>query len=198
MEQQITLTKEPMIFDAKKGMGMDLTTRLLKDRILHINGPINSATSEIIVNSLIYLEGQDPEKEIKVYINSPGGVITDGMAIYDTMQHIKCPVSTIAVGLAASMGAFLLAAGDKGKRYALPNAEILIHQPLGGASGQATEIDIAAKHILKIRDSLNHILAERCNQPIDEIEKNTERDNWMTAQEALEFGVIDAIMRKEK
>ena len=175
---------------------MNITSRLLKDRIIHINGPIDGPTSEAVVNALIYLEGVAPDKEIKMYINSPGGSVTDGMAIYDTMQYISCPVSTIALGLAASMGAFLLAAGEKGRRFALPHTEILIHQPLGGAVGQATEIDIAARHIIKTRSVLNGILSERCNQSLEVIERNTDRDNWMTAKEALDFGIIDQIVTK--
>ena len=145
---------------------------------------------------LLYLEGQDPEKDIALYINSPGGVITDGMAIYDTMQYIKCDVSTICIGMAASMGAFLLAAGAKGKRFALPNSEIMIHQPSGGAKGQATDISIHANHILRTKKRLNEILSERTGQPIEVVERDTERDNFLTAQEALEYGLIDKVIDK--
>ena len=199
-EQLIYNTSVPAITERQNGIpiSMGITSRLLLDRIIHINGPIDGPTSETVVNELLFLESKDPEKEIKLYINSPGGSVTDGMAIYDTMQYISCPVSTIALGLAASMGAFLLAGGEVGRRFALPHTEILIHQPLGGAAGQATEIDIAAKHIIKTRSTLNEILSTRCKQPMDIIERNTERDNWMNAKEALEFGIIDKIIEKPK
>ena len=172
----------------------DIFSRLLNDRIIILNDEVNSASAGVIVAQLLYLEGQDPEKDISLYINSPGGVITDGMAIYDTMQYIKCDVSTICIGMAASMGSFLLAAGTKGKRLALPNAEIMIHQPSGGAQGQATDINIAAQHILRTRDRLNKIYAERTGQPLEVIQRDTERDNFMTAQEALEYGLIDKVI----
>ena len=172
----------------------DIFSRLLNDRIIILNDEVNSASAGVIVAQLLYLEGQDPEKDISLYINSPGGVITDGMAIYDTMQYIKCDVSTICIGMAASMGSFLLAAGAKGKRLALPNAEIMIHQPSGGAQGQATDINIAAQHILRTRDRLNKIYAERTGQPLEVIQRDTERDNFMTAQEALEYGLIDKVI----
>ena len=172
----------------------DIFSRLLNDRIIILNDEVNSASAGVVVAQLLYLEGQDPEKDISLYINSPGGVITDGMAIYDTMQYIKCDVSTICIGMAASMGSFLLAAGAKGKRLALPNAEIMIHQPSGGAQGQATDINIAAKHILRTRERLNQIYAERTGQPLEVIERDTERDNFMTAQEALEYGLIDKVI----
>ena len=172
----------------------DIFSRLLNDRILLLNEEVNSASAGVVVAQLLYLEGQDPEKDISLYINSPGGVITDGMAIYDTMQYIKCDVSTICLGMAASMGAFLLAAGAKGKRFALPNSEIMIHQPSGGAQGQATDISIHANHILRIKDRLNRILSERTGQPLEVVQRDTERDNFMTAQEALEYGLIDKVI----
>ena len=172
----------------------DIFSRLLNDRIILLNEEVNSASAGVVVAQLLYLEGQDPEKDISLYINSPGGVITDGMAIYDTMQYIKCDVSTICLGMAASMGAFLLAAGTKGKRFALPNSEIMIHQPSGGAQGQATDISIHANHILRVKDRLNHILSERTGQPLEVIQRDTERDNFMTAQEALEYGLIDKVI----
>ena len=172
----------------------DIFSRLLNDRIILLNEEVNSASAGVVVAQLLYLEGQDPEKDISLYINSPGGVITDGMAIYDTMQYIKCDVSTICLGMAASMGAFLLAAGTKGKRFALPNSEIMIHQPSGGAQGQATDISIHANHILRVKDKLNQILSERTGQPLDVVKRDTERDNFMTAQEALEYGLIDQVI----
>ena len=172
----------------------DIFSRLLNDRIILLNEEVNSASAGVVVAQLLYLEGQDPEKDISLYINSPGGVITDGMAIYDTMQYIKCDVSTICLGMAASMGAFLLATGTKGKRFALPNSEIMIHQPSGGAQGQATDISIHANHILRVKDKLNQILSERTGQPLDVVKRDTERDNFMTAQEALEYGLIDKVI----
>ena len=172
----------------------DIFSRLLNDRIILLNEEVNSASAGVVVAQLLYLEGQDPEKDISLYINSTGGVITDGMAIYDTMQYIKCDVSTICLGMAASMGAFLLAAGTKGKRFALPNSEIMIHQPSGGAQGQATDISIHANHILRVKDKLNQILSERTGQPLDVVKRDTERDNFMTAQEALEYGLIDKVI----
>lgn len=174
----------------------DIFSRLLNDRIILLNEDVNSASAGVIVAQLLYLEGQDPEKDISLYINSPGGVITDGMAIYDTMQYIKCDVSTICIGMAASMGAFLLAAGAKGKRFALPNSEIMIHQPSGGAQGQATDISIHANHILHVKKKLNTILSERTGQPLEVVERDTERDNFMTAQEALEYGLIDKVIER--
>ncbi len=174
----------------------DIFSRLLNDRIVMLNEEVNNASAGVIVAQLLYLEGQDPEKDIALYINSPGGVITDGMAIYDTMQYIKCDVSTICIGMAASMGAFLLAAGAKGKRFALPNSEIMIHQPSGGAQGQATDISIHANHILRTKKRLNHILAERTGQSLEIIERDTERDNFLTAQEALEYGLVDKVIEK--
>lgn len=172
----------------------DIYSRLLKDRIIMLGSAIDDNVANAIVSQLLFLEAEDPEKDIHLYINSPGGSVTAGMAIYDTMQFIKPDVQTICIGMAASMGSFLLTAGAKGKRYALPNAEIMIHQPLGGAQGQATEIEIAARHILKTREKLNKILAERTGQPVEVIEKDTDRDNFMSAEEALEYGLIDKIM----
>lgn len=178
----------------------DIYSRLLKDRIIFLGEEVNEVTASLVVAQLLFLEAEDPEKDIQLYINSPGGSVTAGMAIYDTMQYIKCDVSTICIGMAASMGAFLLSGGTKGKRMALPNAEIMIHQPLGGAQGQATEIEIAAKHILQTKEKLNKILAENCNQPLDVIAKDTDRDNWMTAEEACKYGLIDNVItsREEK
>ena len=174
----------------------DIFSRLLNDRIVMLNEEVNNASASVICAQLLYLEGQDPEKDISLYINSPGGVITAGMAIYDTMQYIKCDVSTICMGMAASMGSFLLAAGAKGKRIALPNSEIMIHQPSGGAQGQATDIEIQANHILAIKKRLNTILSEKTGQPYETIAKDTERDNWMTAEEAMNYGIIDKIIEK--
>ncbi len=174
----------------------DIFSRLLNDRIVMLNEEVNATTASLVVAQLLYLEGQDPNKDISLYINSPGGSVTDGMAIYDTMQYIKCDVSTICMGMAASMGAFLLAAGAKGKRYALPNADIMIHQPSGGAQGQATDIEIHTKHILHTKQKLNEILAKNTGQPLDVIKADTERDNFMTAQEALEYGLIDKVIEK--
>ncbi|EJS74954.1 MULTISPECIES: ATP-dependent Clp endopeptidase proteolytic subunit ClpP [Bacillus] len=171
----------------------DIYSRLLKDRIIMLGSAIDDNVANSIVSQLLFLESQDPEKDIHIYINSPGGSITAGMAIYDTMQFIKPQVSTICIGMAASMGAFLLAAGEKGKRYALPNSEVMIHQPLGGAQGQATEIEIAAKRILFLREKLNQILADRTGQPIEVLQRDTDRDNFMTAEKALEYGLIDKI-----
>jgi ATP-dependent Clp protease protease subunit len=172
----------------------DIFSRLLNDRIIVLSEDVNDTSASLVVAQLLYLEGQDPDKDISLYINSPGGSISAGMAIHDTMQYIKCDVSTICMGMAASMGAFLLASGTKGKRFALPNAEIMIHQPLGGAQGQATEIEIAAEHILRTKKKLNTILSENTGQPYETIVKDTERDNWLTAQEALEYGLIDKVM----
>ncbi|WP_290369533.1 ATP-dependent Clp endopeptidase proteolytic subunit ClpP [Pseudoneobacillus rhizosphaerae] len=174
----------------------DIYSRLLKDRIIMLGSAIDDNVANSIVAQLLFLEAENPEKDITLYINSPGGSITAGMAIYDTMQYIKANVSTVCIGMAASMGAFLLAAGEKGKRYALPNSEVMIHQPLGGAQGQATEIEIAAKRILFLRDKLNGILAERTGQPIEVIAKDTDRDNFMTAEQAKEYGLIDTIITR--
>lgn len=172
----------------------DIYSRLLKDRIIMLGSQIDDNVANSIVSQLLFLQAQDPEKDIYLYINSPGGSVTAGMAIYDTMQHIKPDVQTICIGMAASMGSFLLAAGAKGKRFALPNAEVMIHQPLGGAQGQATEIEIAARHILKTREKLNRILSERTGQPIEKIDKDTDRDNFLSAEEAKEYGLIDEVM----
>ena len=172
----------------------DIYSRLLKDRIIMLSGPVTDDLANSIISQLLFLDAQDSEKDIYLYINSPGGSVTAGLAIYDTMNFVKADVQTIVMGMAASMGSFLLTAGTKGKRFALPNAEIMIHQPLGGAQGQATEIEIAARHILKTRERLNKILAERTGQPIEVIEKDTDRDNFMTAQEAKDYGLIDEIM----
>lgn len=175
----------------------DIYSRLLKDRIIFLGDEVNDVTAGLVVAQLLFLEAEDPDKDIHLYINSPGGSVTAGMAIYDTMQYIKPDVSTICIGMAASMGAFLLNAGAKGKRFALPNSEIMIHQPLGGAKGQATDIEIHAKWILKIRERLNQILSERTGQPIEKIQEDTERDNFMSAQEAKEYGLIDEVIEKK-
>ena len=174
----------------------DIFSRLLNDRIIVLSAEVNDATASLVIAQLLYLESQDPEKDISLYINSPGGSVSAGLAIYDTMQYIKCDVSTICMGMAASMGAFLLSAGAKGKRYALPNAEIMIHQPLGGAKGQATEIILAADHIKKTRENLNRILSENTGKPLEVIEKDTERDNFMSATEAMEYGLVDKVIAK--
>ena len=174
----------------------DIYSRLLKDRLIFLGEEVNETTASIVVAQMLFLEAEDPEKDISLYINSPGGSVTAGMAIYDTMQYIKCDVSTICIGMAASMGAFLLAGGAKGKRYALPNAEIMIHQPLGGAQGQATEIQIAAEHILATKKKLNTILSENTGKDYETIAADTERDNWKTAIEAKEYGLIDAVITK--
>lgn len=174
----------------------DIFSRLLNDRIIFLGEEVNDTTASLVVAQLLYLEAQDPDKDIQMYINSPGGSVTAGMAIYDTMQYIKCDVETICMGMAASMGAFLLAGGTKGKRLALPNAEIMIHQPSGGAQGQATEIQIAAEHILRTRQNLNKILSENTGQPLDVIRIDTERDNFMTAEEAKAYGLIDEVISR--
>ena len=188
----------PMVV-VKEGRGersYDIYSRLLNDRIIFLSDEVNDVTASLVVAQLLYLEAKDPEKDICLYINSPGGSITAGMAIYDTMNFIKCDVSTICVGMAASMGAFLLAAGAKGKRLALPNSEIMIHQPLGGMQGQATDIKIHADRIIKMRETLNSILAEKTGKPIEIIEKDTDRDNFMSAKEAMEYGLIDKVIEK--
>ena len=174
----------------------DIYSRLLEDRIIFLTGEINDAVADTVVAQLIYLEGKDPNKDICLYINSPGGSVTAGMAIYDTMNYIKCDVSTICIGLAASMGAFLLSSGARGKRYALPNSEIMIHQPLGGAQGQASDIKIQADHIMKTKHRLNTILAKNCSKPYEIIEMDTDRDNYLSADDALEYGLIDQIFEK--
>ena len=175
----------------------DIFSRLLKDRIIFIGDEITDATASLVVAQLLFLESEDPEKYIHIYINSPGGSVTAGMAIYDTMNYIKPDVSTICVGMAASMGAFLLAAGKKGKRYALPNSEIMIHQPLGGAKGQASDVKIHAEFLLKTRDKLNKILSENTGKPLEQIEKDTDRDNFMIAEEAMNYGLIDQVMTRK-
>ena len=176
----------------------DIYSRLLKDRIIILGEEVNDVTASLVVSQMLFLEAEDPDKDINLYIMSPGGSVTAGMAIYDTMQFIKCDVSTICMGMAASMGAFLLAGGTKGKRLALPNAEIMIHQPSGGAQGQATEIEIVADHILKTKEKLNRILAENTGQTYEKIKADTERDNYMTAQKALEYGLIDVVVDKRQ
>ena len=174
----------------------DLPSRLLEDRIIFLTGEVNDASANAVIAQLIYLEGKDPTKDISLYINSPGGSVSAGLAIYDTMNYIKCDVSTICMGMAASMGAFLLSSGAKGKRFALPNAEVMIHQPLGGTQGQASDIKIAAEHILRTKARLNRILAENCNRPVSDLERDTDRDNWLTAEQAKEYGLIDKVFTK--
>ncbi len=174
----------------------DIYSRLLNDRIIMLHDEVNSATASVVVAQLLYLESQDPTKDISLYINSPGGSVTDGLAIYDTMQYIKCDVSTICMGMAASMGAFLLSAGTKGKRLALPNSTIMIHQPLGGYKGQATDMEIHTKYMLDTKERLNRILSENTGKPLDVVKNDTERDNFMTAQQALEYGLIDKVIDK--
>lgn len=176
----------------------DIYSRLLKERIIFLGEEVNDTTASLVVSQLLFLESEDPEKDINLYINSPGGSVTAGMAIYDTMQYVKCDVSTMCMGMAASMGAFLLAGGAKGKRLALPNAEIMIHQPSGGAQGQATEIEIAAEHILKTKKRLNTILSKNTGQSYETIARDTERDNWLSAQEALEYGLIDKVVENRQ
>jgi len=174
----------------------DIFSRLLNERIVMLSDEVNDVTASLVIAQLLHLESEDPEKDISFYINSPGGVVTAGLAIFDTMNYIKCDVATICMGMAASMGSFLLAAGAKGKRMALPNSEIMIHQPMGGARGQASDIKIAADHILKTRERLNTILAERTGQPLDVIERDTDRDNFMSAEEAMQYGIVDKILNK--
>ena len=174
----------------------DIFSRLLNDRIVMLSDEVNDVTASLVVAQLLYLEGQDPDKDIQLYINSPGGSITSGMAIFDTMQYVKCDVSTICVGMAASMGSFLLAAGAKGKRFALPNSEIMIHQPSGGAQGQATDIKIHAEHIIRIRQKMNQLYAGFTGKPIEVIERDTERDNFMSAEEAMAYGLVDKVIYK--
>lgn len=176
----------------------DIYSRLLKDRIVLIGGPIDDHVANLIVAQILFLEAEDPEKDIQMYINSPGGVVTAGMAIYDTMQYVKCPVSTICIGQAASMGAFLLAAGSKGKRFATPNARIMIHQPMGGAQGQATDIDIQAREILRMKDVLNQLLSKHTGQPLEKVSQDTERDYFMSAEESKVYGLIDEVFQPRK
>ena len=175
----------------------DIYSRLLKDRIIFLGEEVTDVSASVIVAQLLFLEAEDPEKDIHLYINSPGGSVTAGMAIYDTMQYIKCDVSTICMGMAASMGAFLLAGGTKGKRYALPNAEVMIHQPLGGAKGQATDIQIAAEHIIKTKERMNRMMAEFTGQDLETIKRDTERDNWLTAEEAKAYGLVDQVITRK-
>jgi ATP-dependent Clp protease protease subunit len=198
MRKDIFMSLVPTVIE-QTGRGeraYDIYSRLLNDRIVMLHDEVNSVTASLVVAQLLFLEGQDPDKDIHLYINSPGGSVTDGMAIFDTMNYIKCDVSTICMGMAASMGAFLLAAGAKGKRFALPNSEIMIHQPLGGTKGQATDIEIHAKHIIRTKEKLNRLLAEMTGQSIEVIERDTDRDNFMTAQQALEYGIVDKVMDK--
>ncbi|MBQ4136583.1 MAG: ATP-dependent Clp protease proteolytic subunit [Clostridia bacterium] len=185
----------PMVIEqtAHGERSFDIFSRLLNDRIIFLADEVNHVTASLVVAQMLYLESQDPDKDIYLYIDSPGGSVSDGLAIYDTMNYIKCDVSTICIGMAASMGAFLLSSGAKGKRIALPNSEIMIHQPLGGAQGQASDMLIAADHIKRTRDRLNSILAENTGKPIDVIAKDTDRDNWLTAQAALEYGIVDKV-----
>ena len=188
----------PYVIERNNGMerSYDLPSRLLEDRIIFLNGEVNDSSANAIIAQLLYLEGKDPTKDISLYINSPGGSVSAGLAIYDTMNYIKCDVSTICMGMAASMGAFLLSSGAKGKRFALPNAEVMIHQPLGGAQGQASDIKIAAEHILRTKARLNRIMAENCGRPVSDLERDTDRDNWLTAEQAKEYGLIDKVFTK--
>ena len=190
----------PMVVDqtGSNERSYDIYSRLLEDRIVFLTGEIDDASANIVIAQLIYLEGKNPDKDIYLYINSPGGSVSAGMAIYDTINYIKCDVSTICIGLAASMGAFLLSSGTKGKRFALPNSEIMIHQPLGGTQGQASDIEIQARHIQKIKAKLNHILSENTGKPLSTIERDTDRDNYMSAEEAKEYGLIDNIFVTRK
>ncbi len=193
-----TMSLVPVVIEqtSRGERSFDIYSRLLKERIIFLGEEVNDVSANLVVAQLLFLESEDPSKDISLYINSPGGSISAGMAIYDTMQYIKCDVSTICVGMAASMGAFLLAGGTKGKRKALPNAEILIHQPLGGAQGQATEIEIAARHIIRTKERMNRLLAENTGKSYEDLVKDTDRDNWMTAQEAVEYGLIDSVVEK--
>ncbi len=195
-KEKFLMSLVPMVVEqtSRGERSYDIFSRLLNDRIIMLCDQVNDATASLVVAQLLYLEGQDPDKDIHLYINSPGGSVTAGMAIYDTMNYIKPDVSTICIGMAASMGAFLLAAGAKGKRFALPNSEIMIHQPLGGAQGQATDVMIHAEHIVKIKSRLNQILSERTGKPLDVITKDTERDNFMTAQQACDYGLVDKVI----
>ena len=190
----------PMVVEQTSGgeRSFDIYSRLLKDRIIFLGEEINDHTASLVVAQLLFLESEDPDKDINLYINSPGGSVTAGMAIYDTMQFIKCDVSTICIGMAASMGAFLLSSGAKGKRLALPNSEIMIHQPLGGVRGQAEDIKIHTERLLKIRETLNRIISENTGQTMEQVEKDTDRDNFMTAEEALSYGLIDKVIKSRK
>ena len=200
-ERQVTkMALVPVVVEqtSRGERSYDIYSRLLNDRIIFLADEVNDVTASLVVAQLLYLEAQDPDKDIYLYINSPGGSISAGMAIYDTMNYIKCDVSTICIGMAASMGAFLLSSGAKGKRFALPNAEVMIHQPLGGMQGQASDIKIHADHIIKIRAKLNRILAEQTGKPLETIEKDTERDNFMSANEACEYGLVDKVITKKE
>jgi ATP-dependent Clp protease protease subunit len=190
----------PTVIDGsdQSGRAYDIFSRLLKDRIVFLGDEVNDVTANLVVAQLLFLEAQDPKKDISLYINSPGGSISAGMAIYDTMCHIKCDVSTICLGIAASMGAFLLSGGTKGKRYALPNAEIMIHQPLGGMQGSAADMEIAAKHILRVKEKLYTIMARNCGKNYDQIKEDCDRDNWLTAREACDYGLIDHVFGDDK
>lgn len=194
--QRKIMTYLPYVIEQVPGgeRSYDLYSRLLKDRIVFLGGEVNQATANSIIAQLLFLESDNPNKDIQLFINSPGGSVSDGLAIFDTMRHVKCDVSTICVGMAASMGAFLLAGGTKGKRFALPNSEVMIHQPLGGAQGQATDMQIAVAHIMRTKQKLNRYLAENSGQPYEKVCQDTERDNWMSAQEAKEYGLIDDII----
>ncbi len=194
------MTLVPMVVDRTESgeRSFDIYSRLLEDRVIFLSGPINTDIANLVVAQLIYLESKDPTKDISLYINSPGGEVVAGMAIYDTMNYIRCDVSTICIGMAASMGAFLLSSGTKGKRYALPNSEIMIHQVLGGAQGQASDVEIQTKQLLKLKKKLNSILAENTNKTIEQIEKDTDRDNYLSAQEALEYGIVDQVFYTRK
>lgn len=194
------MTLVPMVVDRTESgeRSFDIYSRLLEDRVIFLSGPINTDVANLVVAQLIYLESKDPTKDISLYINSPGGEVVAGLAIYDTMNYIRCDVSTICVGMAASMGAFLLSSGAKGKRYALPNSEIMIHQVLGGASGQASDVEIHTKHLLKTKQKLNSILAQNTGKAIEQVEKDTDRDNFLSAQEALEYGIVDQVFYTRK
>lgn len=194
------MTLVPMVVDRTESgeRSFDIYSRLLEDRVIFLSGPINTDIANLVVAQLIYLESKDPTKDISLYINSPGGEVVAGMAIYDTMNYIRCDVSTICIGMAASMGAFLLSSGTKGKRYALPNSEIMIHQVLGGAQGQASDVEIQTKQLLKLKKKLNSILAENTNKTVEQIEKDTDRDNYLSAQEALEYGIVDQVFYTRK
>ena len=196
MDSKMTMVPYVIEQTSRGERSYDIFSRLLNDRIIMLNDQVNSATASVIIAQMLYLEGQDPDKDIHFYINSPGGSVSDGLAIYDTMQYIKCDVSTICMGMAASMGAFLLAAGTKGKRFALPNSEIMIHQPLGQTQGQATDMKIHADHIIATKDKLNRILSERTGQPYEKIVTDTDRDNFLSAQAAAQYGLIDKVIER--
>ncbi len=194
------MTLVPMVVDRTESgeISFDIYSRLLEDRVIFLSGPINGDVANLVVAQLIYLESKDPTKDISLYINSPGGEVTAGLAIYDTMNYIRCDVSTICIGMAASMGAFLLSSGTKGKRYALPNSEIMIHQVLGGASGQASDVEIHTKHLIETKQKLNGILAENTGKPYEVVERDTDRDNFLSAEQALEYGIVDQVFYTRK